>query len=268
MTVNPFTNSGGQVDTTVAGNLDVNVIYVNDNAKDAVQQMEMQLHEQFAQNYNSTLGASITLFCTLLSVLYGYGYVFLHSQLCFSNSSPLSFVKNDMFTLEAFVLTSSAAIFVLYVIKWVCLYLGYSQRMEQFVINAIRQKYYKENPANLSPRIFPSNYTPFGKDKYNFIVGIYGELIPLLSLLQLLLCIVVVMIFGNIIICYGNEISWSGFVAFLLFVLITFICLEFYRSCYNKYFCNYKKRSCQFKEIDFENSCNKECVLFKFLYKF
>lgn len=62
------------------------------NDMEAIKEMEMQLHEQFASNYNNGFSATITLFCTLLAVLYGYGYIFLLQRLLLATVMILNYV--------------------------------------------------------------------------------------------------------------------------------------------------------------------------------
>lgn len=61
------------------------------NDMEAIKEMEMQLHEQFASNYNNGFSATITLFCTLLAVLYGYGYIFLLQRLLLATVMILNY---------------------------------------------------------------------------------------------------------------------------------------------------------------------------------
>ena len=116
-------------------------------------QIELQLHEQYATNSNAILGSMLTLFVAMLAVLAAYGYVFLRT--------PPSGVKNGTtFSLAELIYTATAAIFVLAAIAWFSIISGYRQRKEQFIINAIRKRYYTDEELN---KIFPKGYVPYGK---------------------------------------------------------------------------------------------------------
>lgn len=158
------------------------------NDMEAIKEIEMQLHEQFASNYNNGFSATITLFCTLLAVLYGYGYIFLHSNLDFTIGLK-DLCTDGKYALDALIFAGIAATIVLFIMKYICAYQGISQRLEQFVVYAIRTKYYGESPVGLNPRIYPSNYHPFKDGGKVLPIGLYGKFIDILCGFQ---CLVVV----------------------------------------------------------------------------
>lgn len=143
------------------------------------QKMELQLHQQYAENNNANLGSIITLIVTLLAVFYGYGYVYLHSTLEFSDGFDfLCECECKHFTLDALLFTASAVYVVLGIIYYICFSQGLHQRMEQFITFAIRAKYYKKTKTDVAPdgdsfpeslmdpsyhEIFPKGYHPFKK---------------------------------------------------------------------------------------------------------
>lgn len=91
--------------------------------------MEQSLHDQFAENYNQSYSASITLFCTLLAVLYGYGCVFINS----TSTCALTigkFKEGSSYTLNALVFTTLAALVVLCIIEYVCMIQGVKIRKD------------------------------------------------------------------------------------------------------------------------------------------
>lgn len=142
------------------------------------QEMELQLHEQYAQNNNANLGSIITLIVTLLAVFYGYGYVYLHSTLEFSEGF-VKMYEDGYYTLDALVFTTMAVYVVLGIIYYICYYQGLHQRLEQFITFAIRAKYYRKSPRKWKNpiiigfpeslmddsynEIFPRGYHPFKK---------------------------------------------------------------------------------------------------------
>ena len=94
-----------------------------------------------------------------------------------------------MYALDALIFAGIAATIVLFIMKYICAYQGISQRLEQFVVYAIRSKYYGESPIGLKPRIYPSNYHPFKDDGKGLPIGLYGKFIDILCGFQ---CLVVV----------------------------------------------------------------------------
>lgn len=152
---------------------------------EAIKDMEMQLHEQFATNYGTGFSSTVTLFCTLLAVLYGYGYIFLHSSLAFTKGLDGLYTGGE-YAMDALIFVEIAATIVLFIMKYICAYQGISQRIEQFIVYAIRSKYYDKSPIDLKPRIFPSNYHPFKDDDRDLPIGLYGKFIDILCGIQCL----------------------------------------------------------------------------------
>lgn len=225
--------------------------------KDAVKQMEMQLHEQFAQNYNDTFGAVATLFAAMIAVLYGYGFIFLNSTFEFSNMSGQFYYndgKGSWYAADALAFVTMASVVVLTIMQLVCIYLGTNQRKEQFIIHAIRKKYYGTSPTTITnPKIFPSNYTPFGKDRDDFIVGIYGELLKILSMLQW-----GVFIFALAKLMYGECVQCNALGFFEILLMIGVFAGSIYYSQYRKKdaYDSYIRRSNEFS-MDENQSQNK-----------
>ncbi len=125
-----------------------------------VEQVDLQLHEQYAINNNAILGSMLSIFGTMLAVIGTYGYVFIHTgtELCIKSENEFSLVD--------LIYTASAAILVLTAIAWLCIILGYRQRKEQFIIYSIRRKYYdstEKNRKHVYEQIYPNGYNPLGK---------------------------------------------------------------------------------------------------------
>lgn len=138
-----------------------NIVPGTDDNAMMQQQLELQLHEQYATNNNATLTSMLTLFVTMLAVLAGYGCVFLNSQ---AECEPASLLKvGDLYTIPALLLTTSASTLVLAAIAYICIETDYKGRMEQFITYEIRRKYYGTENALLE--IFPKGYTPFKNDR-------------------------------------------------------------------------------------------------------
>ena len=178
------------------------------------QKLELHIHEQYAINDNAKMSSLITLFVPLLTAVGFYGYVFVHSTCEFSKfDGKWELIDpNKMFNLDALILTAFCSLFILFVLSLVCLELGFSHRYTQFIIHAIRAKYYQPRQDNkeqaksnsdkgvdeeidLGPdfnQIFPRGWTPFGKDKkkvIDVVPGLYGEFIKYLKWTGLIIII-------------------------------------------------------------------------------
>ena len=136
-------------------------------------EIELQLHEQYAQNNNSYFGSIVILLCTLFAVFYAFGYVYLHSVFVSSMNYETLVINDKEYTFEALLLTSFATLIVIAICYCVCAYQGIAQRKEQFIIDAIRSKYYGEN-HNEAYKLFPQKYNPRDKKEHEIFQGHYG----------------------------------------------------------------------------------------------
>lgn len=132
--------------------------------KKEMNEIEKQLHEQYAVNANNNLVAMIAIATVLLTVIGAYGYIYLHASSIF--------VTEVQYTTAAVMTTASAALIVLGFLFYISLYLGTSQRKEQFIIYAIRRKYYGNNYNK--DKLFPKNYHPFDKRYLTFVQGLHN----------------------------------------------------------------------------------------------
>lgn len=186
---------------------------------DSIQKdIERQLHEQYAINNNSKSSGLISLIGTFLIALTGYGYAIKEYLQC-----------DDMFNLLMLaIVTAQGVLAFLYIVS---VYLGSDQRMEQFIVNRIRESNMGE--AKMKD-LFPAGYSPFGKSIFNFVQGIYGLLSSFFMVFMFFLpC-------SFIYITNQNELSVVPVA--ISFVLIVFCLL--YKSIR---FLKYSKRCEEFK---------------------
>ena len=206
--------------------------------------MELQLHEQYAQNNNANLGSNIALIVALLSVFYGYGYVYLHSTNCFCPYWQMMIGRQ--FTLNALFLTVVATFFVIGILYYICFSQGIKQRMEQFISFAIRYKYFsKPQGADSSVRggsievkmsddynrVFPEGYHPF-KDlskccclqfPRKLAQGLFGDLLPIISASLILIIVSLIpRIISNSNYCACHRVP-IGIYIVLAVVLLAFL---------------------------------------------
>lgn len=138
------------------------------------QQMELQLHEQYAQNNNAYFGSVVTLFATLLVVIGVYGYVYIKTDCYFSSDFGALVNPLDEYYLDVLLLSALVSLFVLKICHNICIYQGISQRCEQFVIDAIRRKYYGKDIVNGSKFVFHPGYHPYNKRCSEIVQGLYN----------------------------------------------------------------------------------------------
>lgn len=142
-----------------------------------MQELELQLHEQYAHNNNSYFSSIVVLISALVTALGVYGYVFVRTKDDWAKSWDNYFsTQLDKFSLDALLLTGLVAIFVLTLCFHICVYQGSAQRKEQFIIDFIRKKYYNIKTIDNKPfdKIpFPKGYHPCNKNRRTFVQGLY-----------------------------------------------------------------------------------------------
>jgi len=189
-------------------------------------EIERQLHEQYAVNNNSYLGHIVSLVGGLFAVLGLYGNVFIKSNLLFEKADGYEYTMGDLFIAAAF------AYIALGIMAYLCIYLGMHQRHEHFVVWAIRKKFYGKDYVD-KPKIYYEDYIPFVKKPFAIIKELYGEFVKIISLVTL--CILV-----SLIIKVGLSIHNNGFccevaeyysVPIVVHIIAYFICLfRFWRG--------------------------------------
>ena len=199
------------------------------------QEMELQLHEQYAINNNAYVSSTLTFIVGVMAVLSAFGYVYLHSSLK-SATNLGTLAQGDSYTIDALLLTADAAILVLAILFLFCLDRGAYQRKEQFIIYAIRCKYFRELNGDEAAgkkikKIFPKEYTPFNKSKCKFVQGVFGFMMPVFVVIAI---IIVVMTGAKIRSCFTlTTILATISVAFVM--VIGFCCWNKWKQKFDEY---------------------------------
>lgn len=210
---------------------------VKDNTQ-MQQELELQLHEQYASNSNATLGSMLTLFVAMLAVLGGYGYVFINSYV--ENGCKFLIGEEKLYTAPALLVTTAAATSVLAAIAYICIESGYKGRMEQFITFAIRKKYYNDEEL---AKVFPKGYSPFGKygcwvrpmqSPYDTFLYITATAMAIIN------CATFVRVYCCMCCCdsqCGSTCCVSGLMFLQFSAIVAFLIAVFYRlaRCYDKY---------------------------------
>lgn len=165
------------------------------------EELEKQLHEQYAVNNNSKTSSLIAILSAVMIAFTAYGYVLY-------NPCPTS--KIDMLLCASNAVTG--VIVLLYIIA---IYLGTDQRKEQFVSFAIRVKGYKTNSDYNS--IYPKNYNPFHKTLCNFVQGLYNLLSVALVCCLSVVVITTICAKGGNIDCPLFHCCWAVSLMYMLY---------------------------------------------------
>ena len=141
------------------------------------QQLELQLHEQYAVNNNSNLSNFMALLVTFVGIIGFYGYVLIHMnfeilhaiEALDENSKVCAMMKYSGFYIQDLMFVSVASFFIILILYSVSVYIGTKQRREQIQINKIREKAYF---GKIDEKIFPQYYR--NADQKNFCDFVQG----------------------------------------------------------------------------------------------
>ncbi|MCQ2196727.1 MAG: zinc ribbon domain-containing protein [Bacteroidaceae bacterium] len=140
------------------------------------QQLELQLHAEYASMNNAHFASVIALFATLMAVVGTYFYVYAKTVDFDVPANVKLLQAGNFFSYDHLLMVTIAAVFVLFLMGYVCVAMGFRQRKEQFIIYHIRKRYFD---ADSLTETFPADYHPFGKSKGEFLQGLFGaSLIP------------------------------------------------------------------------------------------
>ena len=203
--------------------------------KEMQQELELQLHEQYAQNNNSYFSSIVVLISALLAVLGVYGYVFVRTTDTWATSWN-DYYNSGEYSLDALMCTGFVATFVLTLCFHICVYQGSQQRKEQFIIDFIRRNYYKiqsidESSFDKTP--FPKGYHPCNKKWNHFVQGLYMVFVwyiiftQIMILFSLLFRICKSPLSFSVLYNIDNSFHMLGNIS-ILFIVVCFIFEIFY----------------------------------------
>jgi len=195
-------------------------------------EIESQLHEQYATNNTNNLGAVVSLMAGLFVVIGFYGNVFISSSYYFEKAGDCNYRLSDL------CIAAACAYIALGIMAYICIYQGMHQRHEQFIVWAIRNKFYGDKYNN--PKIFSDDYVPFGKNGFRIIQGLYGEFVKIISLVTGCITISLLAKIGyNIYKLYNNGWSHRGVImcaiSLVAYILVYIICVNRFRKGEIKY---------------------------------
>lgn len=202
------------------------------------EQIEMQLHEQYAKDNNANVSSVMALFVTMLASVGAYGYVFLYSENLanFEYEFDLTTLYDSgQFSFVALLLVAIAAIVVLIMIAYICVSLGCRQRKEQFIIYAIRRKYYYGDMRDT--KIYPNRYDPFEKRGLKMVQSPYDYFI---RCIMVAICLIALSLLFRIMAFYPQLMLWFMLSGVLIAGVVSFFFLFSHRV-QSMMLCKWKK---------------------------
>lgn len=207
------------------------------------QELERQLHEQYAINNNAKVSSFVSFIVALFALFGFYGYMYANTTVDFSKNGEFV-VGTNQYTLDVFFLMSFVVCGILFFLTLLSLQLGYSQRRDQIIIHRIREFSYK-NADHSMAEIFGNQYNPRGKSRSEFIVGYFNLFYWLFLCGQGFVFITSIIKIGlNIHKPMNTECSCWGLLVFIILLLeLIFVITSLHKRCcdyYSKY-----ESSCQ-----------------------
>lgn len=196
--------------------------------KDSViDQIEMQLHEQYAINHNESINSFIAFLSAVLAIFSAFGYIFVHTKYQMSDGGTL-FINKE-FTFEVYVGVALITTIILAFLAEFSLSLGFAQRHDQVIIQRIRHKHYQEKYKE----IFKDSYKADNKTICDYIPDIYNIFYVLFIIAQLLIIV------ATIYQCC--QMHWEYCICWILLVIqIAIMLFILHRRCCH-YYCKYQK---------------------------
>lgn len=107
------------------------------NKKEMRFELQSQMHEQYAQNYNAHVNSFLTLLTAFFALFGTLGYVYVHTENVWGFSMP----SRETFTLHHYAVTSVFVSAVLCFFSHLCAMFGYIERRDQMMNRNIREEY-------------------------------------------------------------------------------------------------------------------------------
>ncbi len=174
--------------------------------------VERTLSEQYSENNNERMTALVSLFVSLFAVIGVFGLMYAKTTLRTACDFGDFCDSQGQYSIEILLFVASACFLIIWVMQRLCIYQGSHQRFEQFVVHAIRYKHLFDNT------LLYSEYNPFGKNRIDFIQGVWLEF---LKILFVFFCIILL---STLLKLFQKEIVWSV-VTYWAFGILILTCL-------------------------------------------
>lgn len=126
-------------------------------------ELQSQLHEQYAQNFNSHVGVFVSILGVIFIVITAFGYVYAHTNTSLWDSYV---IEGNGYSMHHFLVLTVMVSGILYFLAYLCSMFSYIERRDQVINRYIRGLYQiktgYENPTNLKKNEFmPEFYKAF-----------------------------------------------------------------------------------------------------------
>lgn len=172
-------------------------------------ELESQLHNQYAENFNSHVGAFVSILGIIFVVFTALGYVYAHTDV---TSWDLS-TDSEVYSLHHYFIMSMLVSGILFFLSYLCSMFSYIERRDQILNRKIRDKYWVKTGYE----------DPREVDMADFMPEFYKAFFRMLVIAQLTVMIMaIVKISCNIYLCKNGQWTWWGLLYFLS-VLLSFL---------------------------------------------
>lgn len=193
-----------------------------DDKKNMVDEIEHDIHEQFAKNMNEHVKSFISFIATIIVVfgIFFYTYQMLAPEILQNNHVCKNCNIPNFIQLDSLVWAFIISLVVLCFLCYICFHLGWSERRDQFVIAKIRYKRYeKENNYDSIFKSFEPNKGDPLPNYYKYFIVFFCVLAIIMFMMVLYRLFTIVKLCNC---CKGllAIISFLVLVVFFVFVIM------------------------------------------------
>lgn len=183
-------------------------------------ELQSQLHEQYAQNFNSHVGVFVSILGVIFIVITAFGYVYAHTDTSLWDSY---ISEGNCYSMHHFLVLTVMVSGILYFLSYLCSMFSYIERRDQVINMHIRDLYQVktgyEDPTNLKKNEFmPEFYKAF------FVMVLVSQGVVLLLVLNKII-----------------QSAFSNWILLLVFPILLFVLSIKSRCDFYKKFKKYKK---------------------------
>lgn len=201
---------------------------MNESNSTIKDELNLQLHEQYAINNNEGVKSFIAFLTAILALFGAFGYVVVNTDYQMSNGNKLLVCQGYAF--EVYVGVALVMAIMLTFLAEISLSLGFGQRHNHIIIQRIRESYYDRESYE---GIFKNSYKAKNKSVCDFVPDIYNIFYWMFVVAQLI--VVAVTIYQCSCMGWQYCVCWI-----LLIVQIGLIVFCLHRRCCH-YYCKYQQ---------------------------
>ena len=169
-------------------------------------ELESQLHNQYAENFNSHVGAFVSILGIIFVVFTALGYVYAHTDVTSWNL----FTDSEVYSLHHYFVMSILVSGILFFLSYLCSMFSYIERRDQIINRKIRDEYKVETGYENPNEVEMSEFMP----------EFYKAFFRMLIVAQLLVIgMSSVRIICNIVSVENGTWTWWGILPICSFLL-------------------------------------------------